>query len=61
MEKLYTIKVCISKIEQGEGGAADIPQHSVSITSNNLTLQETKDMQNELAPVLLTWIDKDEP
>ncbi|HEX2901151.1 MAG TPA: hypothetical protein VHS96_15640 [Bacteroidia bacterium] len=57
---LYTLKVSISKIEQGTDGKPDIPQHSVCIQSNNLTLEETKDMQKELAPALLGWVEKDE-
>jgi len=57
---LYTLKVCIAKIEQGEAGAPDIPQHSVSITSNNLTLENTQAMQEELVPALLGWLKKDE-
>lgn len=56
----YTLKVCIAKIEQGENGAPDVPQHSASITSNNLTLEETQAMQKELVPAILGWLDKDE-
>jgi hypothetical protein len=56
----YTLKVCIAKIEQGEAGAPDVPQHSVSIQSNNLSLEDTQAMQEELVPALLGWIKKDE-
>lgn len=57
---LYTLKVSIAKIEQGEAGGPDIPQHSVCIQSNNLTLENTQAMQEELVPALLGWIKKDE-
>lgn len=56
----YTLKVCISKVLQGEAGAPDSPEHSISISSSNLTLEETKDMQKELVPALMGWLDKDE-
>lgn len=57
---LYTLKVCISKTEQGENGSPDKPQHSVTISSSNLTLEDTQAMQKELVPTLLGWLDKDE-
>ena len=57
---LYTLKVCVSKVEQGENGAPDKPQHSISLSTSNLTLDESKTMQKELAPVLLGWLDKDD-
>lgn len=56
----YTLKVTVEKIEQGENGAPDIPQHSVVIQSHNLELAETQAMQEELVPPLLGWIKKDE-
>lgn len=56
----YTLKVTVEKIEQGENGQPDIPQHSVVITSHNLELAETQAMQEELVPPLLGWIKKDE-
>ena len=55
----YTLKVCIAKLEQGENGTPDIPQHSVSIQSNNLTLEETQAMQKELLPVLTNFLEQD--
>lgn len=56
----YTLKVTVEKIEQGENGSPDIPQHSVVITSHNLELADTQAMQEELVPALLGWIKKDE-
>lgn len=55
----YTLKVEITKIRQGTGGSDDRVEHSVVIKSHNLTLEETVDMQQELAPALQSWVKND--
>lgn len=57
---LYTLKVSVQKILQGENGQPDKPSHSVCVSSSDLSLAETKDMQKDLAPILISWLDKDD-
>lgn len=57
---LYTLKVCVTKVLQGENGQPDKPSHAVSMSSSDLTLAETKDMQKDLVPLLVSWLDKDD-
>jgi len=57
MDPLYTLEVAITKTEQAE---PSLLQHSIVIKSCNLSLANTIEMQNELAPALLGWLKQDE-
>lgn len=61
MEEKYTLEVIVIKFLEKPDGTRDRQCHQAIIESNGLSLKDTQDMQNELAPVILGWLKQDEP